>query len=71
MSHRGRFNSILPLIRGSGHALSPLIMGVFIEMHGVRMVWPIIFILSLCAAALMYSLYLFEQSREKRNVVLD
>ncbi|RKD26906.1 Predicted arabinose efflux permease, MFS family [Caminicella sporogenes DSM 14501] len=62
MSHRGRFNSILPLIIGSGRALSPVVMGLFIEIYGIRMIWPVIFILSLFAIFLMYNLYLFEKN---------
>lgn len=65
MSHRGRFNSILPIITGTGSAISPMIMGEFIDNNGVRNVWPVVFMLAISASILMYILYCLEKRRVK------
>jgi MFS family permease len=64
MSHRGRFNSILTIISGAGAAIGPLIMGAYIKANGVRMVWPLVFTVTMVAALLMLLLYVRE-SRKK------
>ncbi|MHB8129539.1 MAG: MFS transporter [Mobilitalea sp.] len=65
-SHRGRFNSIIHIISGTGSAISPYIMGGFIATNGVTNVWPIIFILSLTAALSMFILGTSEKRRLSR-----
>ncbi|MTI49608.1 MDR family MFS transporter [Sporosalibacterium faouarense] len=65
MSHRGRFNSILPLLTGAGYAFGPYIMGGIIENHGIRTAWPITFVLAMIGATFMYILYLFEKRKEE------
>jgi MFS family permease len=67
MSHRGRFNAVIPLIMGAGFAVGPAIMGRFIKNRRVIDVWPIMFILSILAAALFYTLYFVENKKEKVN----
>lgn len=69
MSHRGRVNSVLPLITGTGSAMGPSIMGAFIKNNGVRMAWPVIFILSLGASFLMYLLYIREKKAHRRELI--
>lgn len=63
MSHRGRFNAVLPIISGFGYAVGPVIMGRYIEVNSVKMVWPVLFVLSLGAACLMYLLSLVEKTK--------
>jgi MFS family permease len=63
MSHRGRFNSILTIITGAGAAIGPLIMGRYIKAYGVRMVWPLVFVLTMCSASLMFMLYRKERTK--------
>jgi MFS family permease len=53
VSHRGRFNAILPIIRGAGHAAGPAIMGAYIMRFSVRMVWPLTALLAGAAATLL------------------
>lgn len=55
-SHRGRFNSIINIISGTGGAISPYIMGGLITRHGVGYVWPLIFVLALIASLAMFIL---------------
>ncbi len=63
ISHRGRFNSIIYIISGTGGAISPYIMGGFIAKNGVTNVWPVIFFLSLLAAFFMFILGTSEKRR--------
>lgn len=66
ISHRGRFNSIIGLITGTGYAISPYIMGSFIAGNNVTNVWPVIFVIALIAAFSMYLLGTYEKRRVKR-----
>lgn len=65
MSHRGRFNAVIPVIMGAGFALGPLISGDYIRKYGIKNIWPAIFFLSIVAALLMYFLYLSEKKRKQ------
>lgn len=65
MSHRGRFNSILTIITSSGSAIGPLIMGGYIKTYGVRMVWPLVFVVTMAAAFLMFLLNIRESSKRR------
>ncbi|GLC28915.1 MDR family MFS transporter [Clostridium omnivorum] len=67
MSHRGRFNAVIPLITGSGFAFGPLLMGIYIKNRRVIDAWPVTSILSISAAILFYILYI----RERRKVRED
>jgi MFS family permease len=67
MSHRGRFNSIFPIIRKIGFAMGPFLTGIYIKYVSVRAVWPVTFTLSLLAALLMYKLY----ADEKKDTCSD
>ncbi|MGM0675699.1 MAG: hypothetical protein ACQETQ_13480 [Spirochaetota bacterium] len=49
-SHRGRFNSILPLILQVGFALNPLLMGRYIEVYSLQNVWPLAAALAVAGA---------------------
>ncbi|MCY6371610.1 MDR family MFS transporter [Clostridium ganghwense] len=62
MSHRGRVNSILPIISGAGFAIGPKVMGTYIKYRGVRSAWPLMAVLALGASILMYVLYLQEKT---------
>lgn len=68
MSHRGRFNAVLPIITGSGWALSPLLMGSFIENNGVKAVWPVTALLAITGAMLMFLLYLKEKNNKRATL---
>jgi len=65
MSHRGRFNAVIPVVIGIGFALGPLIAGRYINKYNINNVWPMIFFLSLVATSFMYILYLSEKKKEK------
>ena len=65
MSHRGRFNAVIPVIMGAGFALGPLISGDHIRKYGIKNIWPVICFLSIAAAVLMYFLYFSEKKRKQ------
>jgi len=65
MSHRGRFNAVMPVIMGVGFAIGPLIAGNFIRKYGIINIWPAICFLSIVAAVLMYFLYFSEKKRKQ------
>ncbi len=66
ISHRGRFTAIFPIIMGAGFASSPAIMGPIVENIGVRMIWPIMFILAILGAGALTILFFVE--RRKRRI---
>jgi MFS family permease len=63
ISHRGRFNSILPLFMQAGWAVSPPLIGAFIQHTNVRLVWLLSFGLSLLAVTGMMFLHTVEKRR--------
>jgi MFS family permease len=50
LSHRGRFNSILPLVGGTGFAISSPIIGRMIENRGLSSVWPLLALIGFATA---------------------
>ena len=60
ISHRGRFNALLPIVIGTGFALGPPVMGKFIELYSVELVWPLMALISLFSAGALTLLYLIE-----------
>lgn len=67
MTHRGRFNAVIPLISSTGFALGPAIMGMYIKNRAVKDGWPVVFVLALTASLLFYILYIHEK-KKKSNV---
>lgn len=66
-SHRGRFSAVISFVSRSGFAAGPAVMGVFIKHNGVNMVWPVLFVLSMLSAALLYVLFISENSYNLRK----
>lgn len=64
MSHRGRFNAVIPLITGTGFAVGPFMMGFFIRGRAVNSAWLVVFFFGVLATACMYLLYLNEKKKE-------
>lgn len=61
MTHRARFNAVVPLVMWSGRALGPPAAARLIEVYPVRAVWPLASGLSLAAAVLLGILCLLER----------
>ncbi len=64
MSHRGRFNAVLPLIRGVGFSMSSSVAGRMIEGVGLSAVWRL-----LAAVALLTALGLLVLDRVESRTV--
>lgn len=67
MSHRGRVNSIIPLISGAGYAVGPKVMGYYIKNKTISSAWLLIGILAMISATMMYILYRFESGSKSVN----
>lgn len=59
ISHRGRFNAVLPLITGAGRAVGPAIMGKFIALTEIKAAWLLIMVLISLASMTMYFLQIY------------
>lgn len=59
-SHRGRFNSIFPIIRKLGFMVGPIIAGVYVKYTNIRNLWLFIGGISIVGAAMMYRLFLMD-----------
>lgn len=64
ISHRGRFNSIFPIIRKMGFVIGPLFAGYFVKLVDIRNLWLLVGALSMIAAFMMFRLYSFDRVRE-------
>lgn len=71
MEYRARFNSLLLLIGVGGFALGPSMTGLFIRSYGINLVWPMIFIISMFYAGLLYVLYGMEKRKQARVHLSD
>jgi MFS family permease len=68
MSHRGRFNSVIPVITGAGFSIGPGIMGMYIRAANIEAAWILVFVISMIAAFLMLSLNSLERSMRDKEV---
>jgi MFS family permease len=66
ISHRGRFNAVLPIIGGIGWTISPPVIGRLMDRNGVSSVWPLIGAISAAAALLLWILGKIEQRTNPR-----
>ncbi|MBU3191142.1 MFS transporter [Clostridium bowmanii] len=57
ITHRGRFNSVFPIIRKLGFMIGPMMAGFYIKYTNIRNLWFLVAILALIASLLMYRLY--------------
>lgn len=64
-SHRGRFNSIFPIIRKLGFMIGPIIAGVYVKYTSIRNLWLFIGGISIIGAIMMYKLYLMDNKTEE------
>jgi MFS family permease len=66
ISHRGRFQSILPIIGGTGFAMSSSFVGHMIPIAGLGAVWPLLAIVATAASAGIALLGAVERRRVSR-----
>lgn len=62
ITHRGRFNSLFPIIRRTGSMLGPILAGLYIKFSTIRSLWLFIGGLLIIAALMMYKLYLNDKT---------
>lgn len=62
-SHRGRLNSIVPLVMQAGFALNPPLVGAYLAGHSADAVWSLMFVVGIGAAVVLLLMAL----SEKRN----
>lgn len=67
ITHRGRFNSVFPIIRKMGFIAGPLLAGYFVKATSIRSLWLLVGGLSIVAAVMMYMLY----HMDTRNETID
>lgn len=58
ITHRGRFNSIFPVIRKLGFIIGPLLAGIYVKHAQLKNLWILVSLLALTGSFLMYKLYL-------------
>lgn len=63
-SHRGRINSIIPLISGTGYAFGPLVMGNLLSSYGTKVSWLIVGAVAGIGAISIYLLNFMKISRD-------
>ncbi|WP_320127663.1 MFS transporter [uncultured Sphaerochaeta sp.] len=66
MSHRARFNAIIPIIMGTGHAIAPIVAGSIIEKYSMGMVWLTAGGSAFLGATGIAVLYFYEKCKRKR-----
>ncbi len=66
LSHRGRFNSIFPLITGGGRAVSPAVTGWYIGLFGLSLVWPFLAFLAAGAGVALVVLARADNARSPK-----
>lgn len=62
-SHRGRMNSVLPMLIGLGHTVSPYIMGILLESITIPRAWNFISVLMIIS---MVGMYVLDQNEKGR-----
>lgn len=68
ISHRGRFNAVLPLITGTGRAVGPAIMGKFIAITEIKAAWLLIMALISIASIVMYLIKILEKKLLSKKI---
>lgn len=60
ITHRGRFNAIIPLVTGLGFTFGPYIFGRIIDRYGLTNLWIFCFVLETVSGIFMAWLATFE-----------
>jgi MFS family permease len=63
VTHRGRFNAIVPIIAEAGHALGPLWTGKYLMTHSVLSVWQLTLYGAFAIAVLLFTLHYMDNGR--------
>jgi MFS family permease len=63
VTHRGRFNAIVPIIAETGHAWGPLLTGKYLMNHNILSVWQMTLYGATIIALLLFTLHYVENGR--------
>lgn len=66
-NYRARLNAVSSIGHAVGASLSTAVSGIYIEYNGVKSIWILVFVISLVAAVLMYSL----RKRTSKTVIKE
>lgn len=61
ITHRGRFNSVFPIIRKLGFMIGPMMAGFYVKYTSIRNLWILVAILAVIGSLMMYKLYLVDK----------
>lgn len=61
ISHRGRFNSVFPIIRKLGFIAGPMLAGLYVRYTNIKSLWIFIGLLSIIATLMMYRLHFIDK----------
>ncbi len=64
-SHRGRMNSILPIMMGIGHSIGPLVMGKFLEYTSISGGWRMVGLIMVISTSMMFILGRVDENNSK------
>ncbi|MBZ9622042.1 MFS transporter [Clostridium sp. FP2] len=62
ITHRGRFNSVFPIIRKLGFMIGPMMAGFYVKYTNIRNLWILVAILAVIASLMMYKLYTLDKT---------
>lgn len=66
-SHRGRINSVIPIIMGAGYVIGPLVMGSFLKYNSIKTAWKFIGVFMVVFAVFMLLLEFAERKKVKNS----
>jgi MFS family permease len=69
MSHRARFNAVLPVVMGTGHAIAPLIGGQISSRYGLEKLWVLVGITALVGTFGVLILYAKERKELSSSMI--
>jgi MFS family permease len=61
ITHRGRFNSVFPIIRKLGFMIGPMLAGVYVKYANIRNLWALVAVLAVIGSLMMYKLYTLDK----------
>lgn len=65
ITHRGRFNSVFPIIRKLGFMIGPMMAGFYVKHTNIRNLWVLVATLALIGSLMMYKLYNVDKVKGK------
>jgi MFS family permease len=66
ITHRGRFNSVFPIIRKLGFMIGPMMAGFYVKYTNIRNLWVLVAILAVIGSLMMYKLYIVDKAHSNK-----